>query len=219
MASKRDGGATIHRILISHFPVLVEALGQVYNSGRQSVLRRGREDVSLVLDGHALDVISHSAEQTRRLGMHLGRLVRAGDVICLHGELGVGKTCLVQGIGRGMGIEVPINSPSFILVNEYAPPGSRLRLYHIDLYRLDKAVPEALAIGLDEYLYGAGVCVIEWADRAAEIMPADHLTVELRWIDYYKRGLVFRAAGVRSNELLAAFREQVYGQRREPAGA
>lgn len=166
--------------------------------------------MSIVRDKDAFDLISHSPEQTRGLGMHLGALLRAGDVICLHGELGVGKTCLVQGIGRGMGISGPINSPSFTLVNEYAPAGSRLRLYHVDLYRLERVVPEALAIGLDEYLYGDGICVIEWADRAPALMPAAHLTIALRHLDQHKRGLLFCAYGERPRELLTTLRKQVW---------
>lgn len=169
--------------------------------------------MSVVRDKDAFDLISHSPEQTRALGMHLGGLLRAGDVICLHGELGAGKTCLVQGIGRGMGIDEPINSPSFTLVNEYAPAGSRLRLFHIDLYRLERVLPEAAAIGLDEYLFGDGICVIEWADRAAELMPAQRLTITLRHLDQHKRGLLFQAAGERPRELLAALRKQIWQSR------
>jgi len=165
--------------------------------------------MSVIVGEHAFDLISHSADQTRRLGAHLGALLRAGDVVGLQGELGSGKTCFVQGIGRGMGIEGPINSPTFTLVNEYSPPGSSLRLYHVDLYRLECAGPDALAIGLDEYLYGDGVCVIEWADRALEILPADRLTVSLRYVDYYKRALLFQAAGGRPHDLLAALRQHL----------
>jgi len=166
--------------------------------------------VTVVRDEHAFDLISHSPEQTRALGMHLGALVRAGDLICLQGELGSGKTCFVQGIGRGMGIEEIINSPSFTLVNEYAPAGSHLRLYHVDLYRLEHVIPEALAIGLDEYLLGDGVCVVEWADRAGALMPPNRLTITLRYIDQHKRGLLFESAGPRAFELLTAFRKRVW---------
>jgi tRNA threonylcarbamoyladenosine biosynthesis protein TsaE len=167
--------------------------------------------VSLILDEHALDLISHSADQTRRLGAHLGDLLRARDVICLRGELGVGKTCLVQGIASGMQIAGPVSSPSFTLVNEYEA-ASGLRVYHIDLYRLEDAVPDALAIGLEEYLYGEGVCIIEWSERAWDAMPAERLTIEMRYIDHYKRGLLMQAAGDRPDTLLAEYREAVFGQ-------
>jgi len=168
--------------------------------------------LSLILDKHALDLISHSADQTRRLGMHLGELLNAGDVICLRGELGVGKTCLVQGIARGMQITGPVSSPSFTLVNEYESPASGLRVYHIDLYRLEDALSDALAIGLEEYLYGDGVCIIEWSERAWDAMPAERLTIELRYIDPHKRGLLMQAAGERPDTLLSRYRDAVFGQ-------
>jgi len=167
--------------------------------------------VSPIIDQHSLDLISHSPEQTRRLGSYLGALAVAGDVFCLRGDLGVGKTCFIQGIGAGMGVHEPINSPSFTLVNEYIVPGSGLRLFHIDLYRLADAIEEARAIGLDEYLYGNGVCAIEWSERAWELMPAQRLTIEMRHIDAYKRGLLLRAEGTRHEELLLAFRKKAFG--------
>lgn len=167
--------------------------------------------MSLIFDEHSLDLISHSADQTRRLGTHLGKLLRAGDVICLRGALGVGKTCLVQGIARGMDIDDPVSSPSFTLVNEYVSSSAGLRVYHIDLYRLENAVLEALAFGLEEYLYGDGVCVIEWSERAWAIMPTERLTIEMRYIDHYKRGLVMQAAGSRPQQLLEAYRARVFG--------
>jgi tRNA threonylcarbamoyladenosine biosynthesis protein TsaE len=186
----------------------------MYNSDQSPlpIARSGRLRVSLILDEHALDVISHSAEQTRRLGARLGTMVQPGDVICLQGELGVGKTCFVQGVGQGMGIEGPISSPSFTLVNEYSPPGSNLRLYHIDLYRLADGIRDALAIGLDEYLYSNGVCVVEWAERADDLMPAVRLTVEMHYVDFYKRGLVFRPHGARAQALLEQYRRQVFSR-------
>ena len=92
-----------------------------------------------VLDERSLDFISHSEAQTRRLGVRLGELLQGGDVICLVGELGAGKTCLAQGIGRGLGVEGPITSPSFTLINEYRQEQARLAFYHIDLYRIGDA--------------------------------------------------------------------------------
>lgn len=168
--------------------------------------------MSLILDRHSLDLISHSADQTRRLGAHLGELLRVGDVICLCGDLGVGKTCLVQGIARGMDISGPVTSPSFTLVNEYIAASRGLRVFHIDLYRLDNAAADALSIGIEEYLYGDGICVIEWSERAWEIMPAERLTIEMRYIDYHKRGLLMQAAGDRADLLLKDYRERVFGR-------
>jgi tRNA threonylcarbamoyladenosine biosynthesis protein TsaE len=167
--------------------------------------------VSLILDENSLDLISHSTEQTRRLGAYLGALLQPGQVVCLQGELGVGKTCLVQGIGQALDIEEPIRSPSFTLVNEYVSPSTGVRLFHVDLYRLHHPVADALAIGLDEYLYGDGICVIEWAERALEMMPEERLTVLMRYIDPYKRGLIMQAAGEWAQDLLVAYRRMAFG--------
>ena len=104
------------------------------------------------------------------LGERPGRLV-----VALHGELGSGKTCFVQGLALALGITKPVTSPTFIIINEYR--GTR-NLYHIDLYRIRGAV-EALAIGLDEYLAADGVTAIEWAERAAELIPAEAVHVTL----------------------------------------
>jgi tRNA threonylcarbamoyladenosine biosynthesis protein TsaE len=160
------------------------------------------------LDVHTLDFVSHSAEQTRRLGARLGQLADGGAVICLVGELGTGKTCMVQGIARGMGIDEQVTSPTFVLVNEYV--GDTLPLYHIDLYRIVD-VKAAYTFGLDDYLYGDGVCAIEWAERVRDLWPEEYLLVRLRHLDEAKRGLTFRGVGERYNHLLHAFRRAAFG--------
>ena len=101
-------------------------------------------------------------------GGRLARELRRGDVIALSGELGAGKTALVKGVARGLGIAVEVTSPTFTLIHEYG--GGRLALYHIDLYRID-SLPQALAIGIEDYLNGTGVTVIEWAERIASLLP------------------------------------------------
>ena len=163
-----------------------------------------------VLDERSLDFISHSEAQTRRLGVRLGELLQGGDVICLVGELGAGKTCLAQGIGRGLGVKGPITSPSFTLINEYKQEQARLPFYHIDLYRIGDA-KEALTLGLEEYSYGEGACVFEWADRAPEALPVEHLWIGLRYIDETKRGLLMKAVGKRYEELLREFKRRAFG--------
>jgi len=163
-----------------------------------------------ILDEHSLDFISHSEAQTRRLGARLGELLQSGDVICLAGELGAGKTCLAQGIGQGLGIEGPITSPSFTLINEYRPEQARLPFYHIDLYRIEEA-KETLSLGLEEYFYGEGACVVEWADRALQALPAEHLWIELRYIVETKRGLLMKALGKRYEQLLREFKRMAFG--------
>lgn len=164
--------------------------------------------MSPVLDEHTVDFVSHSAEQTIRLGRRLGRLFEGGEVICLTGDLGTGKTCLVQGMGAGLGIEEPITSPTFTLVNEYR--GGRLILQHVDLYRiLDSEA--ALAFGLDEYMYDDGVCAIEWSERVCDIWPEEYLLISLRHIDETKRGVTLRACGDRYDLLLAHFTRTAFG--------
>jgi len=113
-------------------------------------------------------VETRSVTETLEFGGRLARELQRGDVIALSGELGAGKTALVKGIARGLGITVDVTSPTFTLIHEYA--GGRLALYHIDLYRID-SVPQALAIGIEDYLNGPGVTVIEWAERIEPLLP------------------------------------------------
>ena len=113
------------------------------------------------------EFVSESPEKTQGIGIKLGSLARAGDVFLLVGSLGVGKTCLAQGIAWGLGIKEYASSPSFVIVKEYQ---GRLPLYHIDLYRLDE-IDEIAELGLDEYLYGEGVCVVEWAEKGFSLLP------------------------------------------------
>jgi tRNA threonylcarbamoyladenosine biosynthesis protein TsaE len=164
-----------------------------------------------ILNAHTLDFISHSPAQTRRFGVRLGALLQPGDIICLEGELGTGKTCLAQGVGQGMGVTQPITSPSFTLIAEYRPPVPAPVLYHIDLYRLGTPVDEARDFGLEDYLLGDGVCLIEWADRIQPILPSERLWITLRHVDEAKRGIVMKATGLRFDQLLARFRASAFG--------
>ncbi len=148
----------------------------------------------------SLTLDSKSPGQTRRIGARLGRLLQAGDVVLLSGELGSGKTCLVQGIAQGLGVSDPVTSKSFVLLGEYQ---GRLTLYHGDLYRLeDPAAVEELA--LSEYC-AEGALVVEWAERAWEVFPAEHLLVRLDITGARERGLTFEARGERYRELLGTF--------------
>jgi tRNA threonylcarbamoyladenosine biosynthesis protein TsaE len=164
--------------------------------------------VSPILDDKSLDFVSHSVEQTRRLGDRLGQLFSGGEVLCIVGELGTGKTSLVQGIGRGLRVIDHVTSPTFTLVNEYR--GGRLVLYHVDLYRIVDA-KAALAFGLDDYLYSDGVCAIEWAERVRELWPEEYLAVTLRHIDETKRGLTLRGYGEQYEHLVSQFRRRAFG--------
>ncbi|MCH7737857.1 MAG: tRNA (adenosine(37)-N6)-threonylcarbamoyltransferase complex ATPase subunit type 1 TsaE [Chloroflexi bacterium] len=124
-----------------------------------------------------LRILSAGADITHALGRTIGEHASAGDVFLLTGELGAGKTCLTQGIARGLGVEGYVRSPTFVLMTRHH---GRLTLHHIDLYRMGSPT-EAWDLGLDEQLFGGGVCVIEWADRAAELFPEDCLWIDLKY--------------------------------------
>jgi tRNA threonylcarbamoyladenosine biosynthesis protein TsaE len=145
-----------------------------------------------------LKFISHSQEQTQRLGRHLGELAQAGDVFLLTGNLGSGKTCLTQGIAWGLGVKEYAFSPSFVIMREYH---GRLTLYHIDFYRLDR-IEEIADLGLDEYLYGKGVCVVEWAEKGMAVLPEEHLLINLSYISDTERSISFEPKGKRYTQLL-----------------
>lgn len=139
---------------------------------------------------------------TRRIGERIGRMLRAGDVVLLSGELGAGKTVLAQGIGRGMGIEDPIKSSSFVIMNEYQGPS--LRLYHADLYRLEN--PEQVAeLALDELAAGGVLCV-EWPERAAAEMPSERLRIDLAYDGAKARVIEVTASGERYEAIVRKLR-------------
>jgi tRNA threonylcarbamoyladenosine biosynthesis protein TsaE len=121
-------------------------------------------------------MMSHDEEETRGLGERLGRVLKRGDIVLLSGELGTGKTCLAQGIARGLGVRQTVSSPSFVLMNDYA---GRETMFHVDLYRL-ASVEELDDLGLWDYAE-RGVLVIEWPERGAELLPGDGLTIELEY--------------------------------------
>jgi tRNA threonylcarbamoyladenosine biosynthesis protein TsaE len=124
-------------------------------------------------------VDAQSIEETLNFGERLAREVQRGDVIALFGDLGAGKTALVKGLARGLGVTQAVTSPTFTLVHEYS--GGRLPLFHIDLYRLD-TVEQALAIGIEDYLNGMGVTAIEWAEKIEPLLPAHTTRVRIAWL-------------------------------------
>ena len=130
---------------------------------------------------------THSPEETQEVGVGIGCQLRPGDVVALIGDLGVGKTCLTQGIARGAGVyqDQTVNSPSYILINEYA---GEIPVYHIDLYRLQR-LEDIVALGLEDYLEGDGICVIEWADRMSELLPDSYIEVSITGEDEFTRAI------------------------------
>lgn len=142
-----------------------------------------------------------SAEDTRALAASLGRLLHPGDVLCLIGDLGAGKTTFTQGLALGLGLphDEPVNSPTFTLVAEH--PGGRLPLYHFDVYRLPDS-SGLYDLAFDEYLDGDGVVVIEWADKIADALPAERIDVALTADGPDRRRLVMAAFGVNAEAVL-----------------
>ncbi|MBI5713072.1 MAG: tRNA (adenosine(37)-N6)-threonylcarbamoyltransferase complex ATPase subunit type 1 TsaE [Chloroflexi bacterium] len=142
----------------------------------------------------ALDVITHSPAQTYQLGQQLGAMTREGDLICLCGELGAGKTTLASGIGNGWGAREIVNSPTFVFVNEYSDSRGR-RLYHIDAYRLRDAA-DSQSIALDDLLNDPhGAVMIEWAERVQEVLPNEYLQIDLVAVDDQTRQVKLEARG------------------------
>lgn len=161
-----------------------------------------------VIDQGSFEVISRSPEQTRRVGMRLGELLRVGDVVALEGELGTGKTTFVQGLASGWGSLDPVSSPSYVLVNVYRRLDGA-QLYHLDAYRLNSP---AEAADLDiTALVEEGPLVVEWADRIKGALPRKRLWITMRWIAEEQRDFTILARGERHQEVLKRFREEVYG--------
>jgi tRNA threonylcarbamoyladenosine biosynthesis protein TsaE len=136
---------------------------------------------------------THNAEETQQLGVSLGKLAEPGDIFLLIGELGAGKTCLTQGIAYGLDIQEYTLSPSFVIMRELH---GRLSLYHMDFYRLENIV-EISDLGLDDYLFGQGVCVIEWANRGLTVLPEDHLLIKIDYLNDNERNFIIEPKGER----------------------
>lgn len=115
-----------------------------------------------------------SADETYEYGRKMGAEAQPGDVYCLTGDLGVGKTVFTQGFAAGLGVEESVSSPTFTIVQEYE--GEKMPFYHFDVYRIGD-VEEMDEIGFDDYIYGGGVCLIEWADLIREILPEDFVGI------------------------------------------
>lgn len=119
---------------------------------------------------------SNRSEETFNLAKRLGESAKAGEVYCLDGDLGTGKTVFTQGFAKGLGIEQPVNSPTFTIVCEYC--SGRIPLYHFDVYRIEE--PEEMdEIGYEDYFYGDGVCVVEWASQVEEIIPTNAVRITI----------------------------------------
>ncbi|MCG8541892.1 MAG: tRNA (adenosine(37)-N6)-threonylcarbamoyltransferase complex ATPase subunit type 1 TsaE [Clostridia bacterium] len=135
-------------------------------------------------------IVCRGIDKTQEIGYRLGKLVEKGDIICLTGDLGAGKTTLTKSIAKGLEVKGDVTSPTFNIIKEYT---GRLPVYHFDLYRIAH-VDEMYDIGYEEYFYGSGVCIIEWASQIRELIPEEHLWIEIKLGDtidsreFYMRG-------------------------------
>ena len=166
--------------------------------------------MSPIFSSNVFEFTSGSALQTARIGERLGELIEMGDLICLQGELGAGKTCLAQGVGAGWGAQDVVTSPTFTLIHQLTRAQDDALLYHIDLYRVESE-HEAHLLGLSDLLNGHAACVIEWPERAPSILPEACLSIQLTVLDETRRRLTFRAQGDRYVRLLDDLKRYAFG--------
>jgi len=157
---------------------------------------------------NSFDFVSRAPEQTRRLGMRLGGLLKPGDVLALVGDLGAGKTTFVQGIAQGWGSTDSVSSPTFVLVNVYRRPDGAL-LHHMDAYRIQSAL-EAEDLDIEEML-STGVLIVEWAERIQAALPKESLEVQLAWVEDEKRSMIFNPHGKRYETLAGELKHLAFG--------
>ncbi len=148
-----------------------------------------------------LKLLSESEQQTREIAERLGQLLSVGDVLCLYGSLGAGKTVFASGISKGIGVSDRVNSPTFTILNQYM---GKIPLYHFDVYRINSQ--EFLDIGGDEYLDGDGVVLIEWPQNISGMLPRSRLEIYINYDcvsteNINKREIIFKPFGERYEEL------------------
>lgn len=161
-----------------------------------------------ILDRHTFEFTTRSPEQTRRLGMRLGAQLKKGDVFCLSGDLGAGKTTFVQGLVQGWGSYDAVTSPTFVLVNQYHRLDQSI-IHHLDAYRLnDAAEAEALDI---THLLETGALIVEWPEKITGALPQNCLWVEMKWIADEVRYMVFQPRGERFIKMISDFRRSAFG--------
>ena len=161
-----------------------------------------------ILDEHSLDFISRSPEQTRRIGIRLGGLLQPGDLVCLQGELGAGKTTLVQGMAQGWGALDAVSSPTFVLVNVYRRAGDA-QFFHMDAYRIE-STHEGEELDLATML-SEGPLLIEWADRIADILPPERMWIKLEHVSEEHRQMRFVAHGKRYDAIISDLNHSIFG--------
>jgi len=163
-----------------------------------------------ILKEGELDFISTSAEQTQRLGARLGALIQPGDVICLSGEMGAGKTVFAGGMGAGWGADGAMASPTYTIVHEHQRAADSGRLAHLDCYRLS-GTADIDSIGFDDLLESGAALLIEWPEKIENALPVERLWVRLRAVSDVHRSVHFTPVGERYVQMLALFRQSVTG--------
>lgn len=141
---------------------------------------------------------TNSEKETFELGKNLGEQAKAGQIFCLNGDLGVGKTVFTQGFAKGLGIEENVNSPTFTIIQVYEE--GRIPLYHFDVYRIGSS-DEMYDIGYEEYINGEGVCIIEWANLIEDILPDEYLHIELKYKDM-SREMILNPVGEKYEKIV-----------------
>lgn len=164
----------------------------------------------------ALDVISHSPEQTLRIGTQLGRVLEQGSLLLLGGMIGAGKTTFAQGLARGLRVTTEMLSPTFTLVTEHDgidANESPVRIYHIDLYRIEET-DELLSFGFEEYLDDPrAITIIEWPERARDLLPTEYILIELANVADTKRSITIDPHGERYQLAIEKIRRELAGAR------
>ncbi len=154
-----------------------------------------------------INFTTNSPEETMRLGEHICRRIPLNTVLALSGDLGCGKTTLVKGMAQALGIDPKkVNSPSYVLIKEYSV--KKGNLFHLDLYRLE-GVKEISLLGIEEYFNQKGLLVIEWAEKAKELLPGEYLQIKIKALSEYRRRFSLSAKGKKYNELLSSFNGQM----------
>ncbi len=161
-----------------------------------------------ILDANSLEIFSNSANQSRRIGIQMGSHLNTGDLLCLQGELGSGKTTFVQGLVSGWGSADQVTSPTFVLVNQYSKVNGD-RLSHMDAYRLEN-IQEAEALDVFSYME-RGPLVVEWAEKIEAILPNERVWVRMFHVAEERRRIEISSEGEKFRKLISTFREAVYG--------
>lgn len=161
-----------------------------------------------ILDQHTFDFFSRSPEQTRRIGARLGADIEPGDLVCLQGELGAGKTTFVKGVAQGWGSLDGVTSPTFVLVNEYRRPDNGI-LFHLDGYRLDSA-REAAELDIDRMI-SEGALLVEWPERVQSALPEQEMRIILEHVAEEQRRIQFTARGKRYDLMLERLQQAMFG--------